>query len=260
MLVSVKSDEIEFGELCTIGFERTLRVPADGRDYAVPPGLGTFPIHDLTTHAGVPASWKRHGTLAIALAPCEALWVCFSARWWHPCAVRLGVNGVNALTGRRFTGILGKSQDYLACPAQPWLAAHSPRPGDVRQFLAPPLHSDTRNRLSQVLDLRILVHPPRPGLFQENPPKSVRNPFVLGRRCELRLGPGEDMTRRVCPDPHGPEAWDPSPAAEVHLQLMSASTFRGVTGADPAPSPIDRRDYATFGVPWFAEYEELAAG
>ena len=34
-----------------ISFQRTLRVPDDGKDYPLPPGLGRFPIKHVDDHA-----------------------------------------------------------------------------------------------------------------------------------------------------------------------------------------------------------------
>jgi hypothetical protein len=262
--VRVKDDEIEFGGLCTIGFERTLCVPADGRKYPLPPGLGTFQIHDLSGCANLPAGWKRRGALAIVLARCEALWICFSARWWHPCAVKLGLGGVNILTGHRWrNGLSGARQDYLACPAQPWLEAYCPAPGEMAQFVAPPMNDASEANVDpahvDAHDLRIAVYPPRAGRFDETPPTEVRDPFVLGRPCELRLGRGEDLHRRICPDPHGRETWDESAPTEVRLHLLNPATFHAITGTPPPLTPISRQDYESLGVPWLKEYGEDCA-
>ena len=35
-----------------IDFQRTLRIPDDGRDYALPPGLGRFPLRHIDDFAG----------------------------------------------------------------------------------------------------------------------------------------------------------------------------------------------------------------
>jgi hypothetical protein len=55
--------EVHAAALLTVGFQRTLRIPDDGRDYPLPPGLGSFPLRHIDDHAeGVPASWlKRCG-------------------------------------------------------------------------------------------------------------------------------------------------------------------------------------------------------
>ena len=49
-MIELRDDELVFrfpevheDAVCTIGFQRTLRIPDDNRDYPLPPGLGAFP-------------------------------------------------------------------------------------------------------------------------------------------------------------------------------------------------------------------------
>ena len=36
---------------CAVEFQRTLRIPDDGKDYPLPPGLGNFPLRHLDDFA-----------------------------------------------------------------------------------------------------------------------------------------------------------------------------------------------------------------
>jgi len=57
-----------------ISFERTLRLPDDGKEYPLPPGLGEFPVLKVEDFAGkVPDSWLESGLSDSALAPLRAL-------------------------------------------------------------------------------------------------------------------------------------------------------------------------------------------
>ena len=54
---TVKDDRLFFGDGFSLVFQRTLRIPDDGRDYPLPPGLGRFPlrhIDDYILHAHEP--------------------------------------------------------------------------------------------------------------------------------------------------------------------------------------------------------------
>ena len=52
----------------TITFQRTLRIPDDGRTWPLPPGLGHFPIEPVDDHAGVvPRAWIRHGGVMLPM-------------------------------------------------------------------------------------------------------------------------------------------------------------------------------------------------
>src|SRR5687768_6284206 len=62
-----------------IGFRRTLRTPADGRRYPLPPGLGHFPLRHVDGFAArVPEGWVRHGGVMLPMYQSEAMWLHFS--------------------------------------------------------------------------------------------------------------------------------------------------------------------------------------
>lgn len=77
--VKVKSDTIQIGDRFSVSFQRTLRIPDDGKTYPLPPGLGQFPVckvDDYSDH--VPTSWKGHGGVFIPMYQREALWLNFN--------------------------------------------------------------------------------------------------------------------------------------------------------------------------------------
>ena len=54
--------EVHQDAVCSIGFQRTLRIPDDGKDYPLPPGLGCFPVRHVDDFAEtVPRHWLTHG-------------------------------------------------------------------------------------------------------------------------------------------------------------------------------------------------------
>lgn len=68
-MIELKRDRLEFSfpevhpkASLAISFQRTLRVPDDGRTYPLPPGLGNFPIRHVDDYSHqVPSSWIDHG-------------------------------------------------------------------------------------------------------------------------------------------------------------------------------------------------------
>ena len=63
--VRVDHDVLHIGPVA-ITFQRTLRIPDDGNDYPLPPGLGPFPVRRVADHAAkVPDSWRE---------PCASLY------------------------------------------------------------------------------------------------------------------------------------------------------------------------------------------
>ncbi len=46
----------------SIDFQRTLRIPDDGREYPLPAGLGSFPLSHIEDFSDrTPKSWNRRG-------------------------------------------------------------------------------------------------------------------------------------------------------------------------------------------------------
>ncbi len=128
-------------------FQRTLRIPDDGKVYPLPPGLGSFPVFAVADYKdSVPEAWlKAPGTsYFIPMYQREALWVSFAGSNYR--AVKIGVGNVCALTGEiwddspRLRRALKKSpQNYLVAGLQPWLDGIKSAQGTIRQFIAMPL-------------------------------------------------------------------------------------------------------------------------
>ncbi|KAH3745098.1 Ubiquitin-60S ribosomal protein L40 [Pelomyxa schiedti] len=159
--------KIKFGDIMTVSFNKTLRIPDDGKDYPLPPGLGQFPLEPLESCHNVPASWTSEGASTSCVMPmrqCEAMWMSFKST--RPAAVKVCIGGVNAVTGGNSTNGLAEKgeQDYVVCPQQPWLDGIHVSPDVIRQFVAMPLGSGytVEGQLTgkeQVGGLEIRVYP-----------------------------------------------------------------------------------------------------
>jgi len=139
--VKVKHDNISFGDGLALNFQRTLRIPDDGKTYALPPGLGSFPICQVKDNQKrVPEDWLEHGGVFIPMYQREALWISFQDRYWKPNAVKVAVGKVNAVSTKPWEQkLLPGENDYLVCPPQPWLDGINAGEGYIRQFVAMPL-------------------------------------------------------------------------------------------------------------------------
>jgi hypothetical protein len=124
-----------------ISFHRTLRVPEDGKDYPLPAGLGSLPIHRVEDYAHtVPSDWLNEGGFFIPLYQKEALFLQFEGLIWHPSIAKVCVGKINAISGKAYSERLSNStQDYVVIPAQKWLDGISSGKGTVSQFVAMPL-------------------------------------------------------------------------------------------------------------------------
>ncbi len=73
-----KSPKVHRAATCRLGFQRTLRIPDDNRDYPLPAGLGRFPMAHMRDHAArVPDDWHEHGGVLLPMYQAEAMWIEF---------------------------------------------------------------------------------------------------------------------------------------------------------------------------------------
>jgi hypothetical protein len=268
--VVMAADAVRIGQRFAVTFQRTLRIPDDGRAYPLPPGLGRLPVLNVADYsARAPFSWRQRGGAFIPMYQREALWLGFHGAHWKPNAVKVAVGGFNAISGepddvRLRTG----PQDYLVCPAQPWLDGIHSGTGSVRQFVAMPLGEGYTVEASLRGDetqggIQITVFDPKPGRFPEQPPPPARHTGparaaapATSRSPEMGLGAGGILKQRIYPDPYGIDTWDQDNFGRVLVHIVNSAQFLDITGIAPPPTPIDASVYAKHGLPWFDLYDE----
>ena len=168
---------ILIGRHTVISFNRTLRVPENGKRYDLPAGFGRLPILRVEDVADrVPEKWRHEGGIIIPLYQREALFLEFSGVMWRPTAAKVSVGGVNAITGKNYD-LTFKSgrQDYIVPPVQKWLDGVNIGNNTIRQFVAMPLGQGYTIE-AQLTDeeniggFQIASFDPKSGIFSE--PKS----------------------------------------------------------------------------------------
>jgi hypothetical protein len=120
-----------------IEFQRTLRIPDDGKDYPLPPGLGRFPLRHVDNYAAqVLESWVIHGGVMLPMYQSEAQWINFDDTYvyehgtGYPFAVKIGTGKINSVSGDPWSeGLSGNPQNYLVTTEQPWLDGYSVEKG-----------------------------------------------------------------------------------------------------------------------------------
>jgi hypothetical protein len=253
MDMKLAQGSIEVGPHLRVSFQRTLRIPDDGNDYPLPPGLGEFPVFRARDFARrLPAGWGADD-LFIPMYQREALWLNFDCPYWRATAVKIGVGGVNAVSGKRWHERLNRSrrrQDYVVCPDQPWLDGINAGDGFIRQFVAMPLGMGytVEGQLTGREDrggIQILAYEPKPGRFPDEPPADrwgggYGAMMVCDSAQEMGLGAGGRMRQEIYPDPHGADSL----------------SFREITGMEPPPTPVSAEHYTRLGLPWFRLYDE----
>jgi hypothetical protein len=278
--VRLVQNRIEIGERFALSFQRTLRIPDDGKAYPLPPTLGVFSLRWVSDFAtSLPEQWSKPGeppALFIPMYQREALWLAFEAASWKPNAVKIGIGKINALTGQAWDEALhADPQDYLVCPNQPWLDGINSAEGVIRQFVAMPLGAGytVEGQLTgqeEVGGLQVLVFDPRPGLFPDQPPAPSpldflpggpeSSPLQLASQTQagavLGLGAGGQIVQKIYPDPYGLQTWDQSQPGRVAVFILNSLQYQAVTGEPPPPTPISAKTYTEAGFPWFTLYDE----
>jgi hypothetical protein len=234
-VIELKDDELVFsfpkvhpGAQVSVRFERTLRIPDDGRNYPLPPGLDDFPLRHVDDFSRtVPRDWLKHGGVMLPMYQSEAMWLYFDESYIgdrdtsYPFALMVAAGKINAVNGeewrkslngppsRRYRdirellrpGLAGKDavQNYLVVPEQPWLDGFCVERGTIRQFVAMPLGQgysaeEQVTGEAEFGGLQIAAYPMKRDVFEQMFPKKRREAWngLLMDRC-MSCEPSRDM-------------------------------------------------------------------
>jgi hypothetical protein len=272
--------EVHDDAVVRVEFQRTLRIPDDGQDYPLPPGLGRFPVRHVDDHAErLPDGWRKHGGVMLPMYQAEALWLRFDSPQGYPFAIKVAAGKINAATGESWTdGLCRDPQNYLSVPGQPWLDGYVVSAGRIRQFIAMPLGEgySAEEQLTGEAEnggLQIQVYPLR--LEHYVPARWWRrlsladadfapNAAYCLEAPAMGLGAGGSMKQEVYRDRRPSSHWDQQRTSRCFVHLTNSLVWREVTGEAPPTRPPTARDYTAAGLPWFdyydAECEALEGG
>jgi len=283
--LAVSFPELPLQPKLTIDFERTLRIPEDGRDYPLPPGLGSFPLRHIDDFAPrVPATWLKRGGVLLPMWQSEALWLRFdsvsipSREVEYPFALKIATGKISAITGGSWQRGLARSpQDYLVVPQQPWLDGYCVQKGIIRQFVAMPL-GEGYSVEEQITGeagfggMQVEIFPMRADVFEKRFPLLDRCRAgsgvifdMLSTTCHTYVGtmglaPGGRMRQEIYEDPFSIHDWDTTHASRCFIHLVNSGAWQAITGQRPPLRPPTARDYTAAGYPWFDYYDaELKA-
>jgi hypothetical protein len=254
-----------------IEFERTLRIPEDGKSYPLPPGLGAFALEHMEDYeACVSRDWSSRGGVMMPLYQAEAMWISFGGSWSesYPCAIKIAAGTINAVSGKPWKPELdGAGNDYVVVPPQPWLDGFYIAKDVIRQFVAMPLGSARaehgrvqiivypmkRERYQAILRQRQEEHREWDETFTETVYDEGRAP-VPEDDDDMALAAGGRMTQEIHADPHGIDAWDQSVSSRCFVTLVNAVQWHEITGGTPPTRPPTAGDYSDAGLPWRDAY------
>ncbi|WP_198378796.1 hypothetical protein [Neoroseomonas rubea] len=266
--------EVHRDAVLRVEFQRTLRVPDDGRRHKLPPGLGRFPVRavDDLDPARLPAGWARRGGVAMPMWQAEACWLSFSSPAGYPFLLKVAAGKVNAVNGRPWDNAPDfADQDYVEVPGQPWLDGFCVEKGVVRQFVAMPL-GDGYTAEEQVTGaaehggVQLLAHPLKAALWEarleerRNRPRvyALMRPAAAGVSmvCDMGLAPGGSIVQDITVAKEKPEAWESSARSRCFVHLANSLAWQAIAGEAPPTVPPTAADYARAGLPWFEWYAE----
>lgn len=271
--------EVHADAVLEVAFYRTLRIPDDGTDYPLPPGLGRFPLRAVDHLGdGAPEEWKREGGVALPMYQSEAMWLSFDSPHDFPFAVKVATGNVNAITGDPLDGELrGDPQDYLVVPTQPWLDGYCVENGRVRQFIAMPLgagYTAEEQITGEAVHggLQLIVYPMKRELYQPvrrtrcNHLNDLMIPTFIRRVIDSDLGvcesmglaPGGSMEQEIYDDPYAIDDWDKEHRSRRFVHIANSQVWRRITGELPPTVAPTADQYTRAGLPWFEWYADGA--
>ena len=263
-----------------IEFQRTLRIPDDGDDYPLPPGLGRFPLRHVDDFAArVPAKWLDHGGVMLPMYQSEAMWLRFEStdiedhETAYPFAIKVATGKINAVTGKQWAdGLKRQPQDYLVAPRQPWLDGYCVEKGFIRQFVAMPLGAgySAEEQLTQQAEtggMQLEVYPMKRDAFERRFPKRVRREALLCQYALVNfleksvapgmgLAPGGRMRQEVYDDRFDLDEWALDQPTRCFVHLTNSLVWRAITSSDPPTTPRTAKEYTRAGLPWFDYYDD----
>lgn len=271
-----------------IEFQRTLRIPDDGKVYPLPAGMGAFPLRHVDDFSqSVPDSWLKRGGVMMPMHQSEALWLSFSAGYrGYPFAVKIGAGKINAVTGEAWSaGLQEEPQNYLVLPEQPWLDGFAAGKGFIRQFVAMPLGDgysveEQLTGKANVGGIQIQIFPMKaeayfreeladalPSTLEDLLREIVRSeifyngallakPEAPWAASDMGLGAGGKMRQEIYDDPHDFADWETGITSRCFVHLCNSQVWRQITGSNPPHPPLTAREYAKSGIPWFDYYRD----
>ena len=266
--------EVHPSATLTINFQRTLRIPDDGKDYSLPPGLGSFPLRHVDDFpAKVLPSWIEHGGVMLPMYQSEAMWLNFDSGYdddrdvSYPFAVKIATGKINAVSGEAWKNGLNRrpQQDYVVVPEQPWLDGYCVEKGIIRQFVAMPLGAgytaeEQVTGKAEHGGLQIMAFPMKRAEFKRRFRKSSGREYCMCC-CEsapagMGLAPGGRMRQEIYDDPYKLSDWDTEHTSRCFVHIANSMVWHQVTGELPPTTPPTAKEYTDAGLPWFLWYDD----
>lgn len=204
--------EIDQAAILHITFHRTLRVPDDATTYGLPPGLGEFDLRKV----------GERNDVIMPMWQAEASWIGFSSPTQYPFLIKVGVGGVNAITGDPYSPVPDfGSEDYLESDTQPWLDGFRVDDTTVRQ-------------------LDFCACPPADG-------------------DGMGFGAGGSIKQSIATPLESHDNWCDTAQSSATVKIVNSTAWQTLTDEPPHHPPLTIDEYRAYGYPWFAWYDDSLA-
>lgn len=268
--------EIHEDAVLRVTFHRTLRVPDDGHTHWLPPGLGAFPLRDVTTFGDrLPDAWRARGGVVLPMWQGEACWLSFDSPTGYPMAVKVAAGKINALTGKPWTEALDhEEQDFLEAPEQPWIDGFCVTKGTVRQFVAMPLGKgytaeEQITGAAEFGGVQLLVRPLRGEVWEARKQAEIHelSDVTFDLMCSslssmetMGLAPGGSIRQEIAEASERPRDWAPMASRErCFVHLVNSTQWQKIAGSPPPTKAPTAAEYTRAGLPWFDWYSDKGA-
>ena len=295
--VGIKNDRIVFDfthvhpdAILEVEFQRTLRMPDDGKEYGLPPGRGCFPLKavDELKPGRAPEAWTKRGGVVLPMHRTEAMWINFRSPSGYLFLVKIASGKVNAVTGKPWSEAPDfADQDFLELPKQRWLdgfnTGKDPRGADViRQFVAVGLDEDADFTVEKQVTgeaehggVQILVYPIRATAWEQRKPRfqprtrgglecftaasyasscasmGFSRSAALSVRPDMGLAAGAKIRQKIVSSDIPADEWDLTQKAKCFVALANAMSWMHLTGQQPPTVAPTAADYAAAGLPFW---------
>ncbi len=272
--LSFSFPEVHADARMSIEFQRTLRIPDDGKTHFLPPGMGRFPMKHVDDYADkVPVRWQERGGVMLPMFQSEAMWMRFHSQDRYPFLLKIASGKINAVTGEEWVdGPNRAPQDYVVTPDQPWLDGYCVKKGEIRQFVAVPLGKgytaeEQITGKAEFGGVQIVAYPIKKEewekILAERAASRAQSGKFLSQRLMLRccsmdmgLAPGGRMKQDITEDPYPMDVWDLRNSSRCFVHIANSLNWRAITGEAPPTIPPTAKDYSDAGLPWFDLYQD----
>ena len=272
----IKFPELHPNAGLEINFQRTLRLPDDGKEHHLPPGFGSFPLRHIEDYnLGERSSLKARGGVIMPMFQADALWMNFSPlvedydSVEYPIAVKIGTGKICAVSGNAWSEkLIKKTQNYIVVPDQPWLDGYNTGDGVVRQFVAAPLGDGVTVEeqiagTSDVGGIQIQAYPLKRSAYDKLNLKAndagegleICYSMSIEPNSFMGLSAGGQMRQEIYEDEHAAADWDKSISNRCFVTIANAEQWMEITGEEPPMTQVSASDYSNAGLPWFEYYD-----